>query len=78
MTTASRMKTTTFLSEALSFVMAGLLILWLAATPHPAPQPGNECRVDVAPVGSEVFLLPCSKVEPSVYPMVWFWEGQDV
>jgi hypothetical protein len=52
--------------------------------PSPAPaaeQPsekGNECRVDVNPVGQDVFLLPCSKVEPSVYPMVWYWEGQEV
>lgn len=77
---ASAMRlTTNCLSEALSFLMAALLILWLAATPHqPISQPGNECRVDVSPVGSAVFLLPCSKVEPSVYPMVWYWEGQDV
>ncbi|MER8385235.1 hypothetical protein NKH14_06885 [Mesorhizobium sp. M1380] len=46
--------------------------------PPPLPQPGDECLVDVSPVGKEVFLLPCSKVEPSVYPMVWFWEGQEV
>ncbi|MER9560977.1 hypothetical protein [Mesorhizobium sp. M0571] len=70
---------TTYLSEALSFVMVALLILWLAVSPHqPISQPGNHCRVDVAPVGQDVFLLPCSKVEPAVYPYVWLNEGQDI
>jgi hypothetical protein len=71
---ASAMRlTTNCLSEALSFVMAGLLILWLAATPHPAPQPGNECRVMATGL-----WLPCSKVGPTNYPDVWLSEGQDI
>ncbi|MER9009351.1 hypothetical protein NKH91_06030 [Mesorhizobium sp. M0894] len=65
----------TCLSEALSFVMAALLILWIAATPHPAPQPGNECRVYATGL-----YLPCSKVGPTEakFRDVWLSEGQDI
>jgi hypothetical protein len=85
---ASRTKQpTTKRRSNLGFWVAFGFILWAALLPAPAPaaekaparQPGNECRVDVNPMGTkEVFLLPCSKVEPSAYPMVWFWEGQEV
>jgi hypothetical protein len=55
--------------------MAGLLILWLAATPHPAPQPGNECRIFVTGL-----YLPCSKVGPTQakFRQAWIDEGQDI
>jgi hypothetical protein len=66
---------TRYLSEALSFVMAALLILWLTAIPHSAPQPGNECRVFATGL-----YLPCSKVGPTIpeYRSVWLSEGQDI
>lgn len=66
------------------FWLAMIFIWWVALFCPPAhsdeqpQQPQRQCLVDTSPVGSQNFFLPCSKVEPSVYPMVWYWEGQDV
>lgn len=72
MASATRL-TLTSLSNALSFVTAICLVLWLTATPHLVNQSGNECRV-----WATGLYLPCSKVGPTNYPDVWLSEGQDI
>ncbi|RWB40454.1 MAG: hypothetical protein EOQ44_25265 [Mesorhizobium sp.] len=72
------------IDRALCFI-AGVVIgfcgFWLLVTPaRPAEQTQlrRQCLVDVNPVGKAQLFVPCRRAEPSRYPMVWWWEGQEV
>ncbi|KAA3452713.1 hypothetical protein C7I87_00605 [Mesorhizobium sp. SARCC-RB16n] len=64
--------------------MALGFICWVAFLCPPAHSEENhqaprKCLLDVSKADSPTpFFIPCAKAEPSVLPMVWYWEGQEV